>query len=71
MPPRRSWPNASLPALWVLSPLPSAGVAPSETTTIEKVRPLSWRRSSDSQTASMSNGRSGTRIASAPPASPA
>ena len=37
---------------------------------IEKVRPVSWRRRIRSQTSSISYGRSGTKIASAPPAIP-
>ena len=47
-----------------------AGVAPSATTTIENVLPRSWRRWMWRTTSSMSNGRSGMRIASAPPAMP-
>ena len=50
--------------------VPSAGVAPSATTTIEKFAPLRWRCSMRSQTSSMSNGISGMRMMSAPPASP-
>ena len=50
--------------------MPSFGVAPSATTTIEKLRPSAWRRCSRSQTSSMSNGRSGTSTTSAPPARP-
>ena len=69
MPPRRAWPNASVPPCW-LQTSPSFGVAPSATTTIENVAPLDWRRTSRSQTSSRSNGRSGTRITSAPPAMP-
>ena len=69
MPPRRAWPKASVPAPACVSP-PSLGIAPSATTTIENVRPASWRRRMRSHTSSMSNGRSGTRIASAPPAIP-
>ena len=70
MPPSRWWPNASVPACW-LQTWPSLGIAPSETTTIENVRPRAWRRRTWSHTCSMSNGRSGTRITSAPPAIPA
>jgi hypothetical protein len=54
----------------VVMPLPSRGVAPSETTTIENVVPRAWRRLMRSQTSSMSNGRSGTRITSRRPAMP-
>ena len=70
IPPRRAWPKASVFAPAVVMPLPSRGVAPSETTTIENVVPRAWRRLMRSQTSSMSNGRSGTRITSAPPAMP-
>ena len=50
---------------------PPAGVAPSATTTIENFLPVvSWRWVMWSQTSSMSNGRSGTRMTSAPPAMP-
>ena len=69
IPPSRTWPNASVvsnsDSSW-----PSSGVAPSATTTIEKLRPCAWRRRSRSQTSSMSNGRSGTSTTSAPPARP-
>ena len=68
MPPRRAWPKASVSCGPSLVPL--TGCAPSATTTIENGRPVAWRRRSRSQTSSMSNGRSGTRIASAPPAMP-
>ena len=49
---------------------PPTGVAPSATTTIEKFAPRSCRCVMRSQTSSMSNGSSGTRMMSAPPASP-
>ena len=50
---------------------PPAGVAPSATTTIENVLPVvSWRCVMWPQTSSMSNGFSGTRMTSAPPARP-
>ena len=55
----------------VVDSVPARGVAPSDTTTIENVRPLAWRRRMWPQTSSMSNGRSGTRITSPPPAIPA
>ena len=61
-------PVASLRTVCIV---PSRGMAPSETTTIEKERPRSWRRRRCAHTSSTSNGRSGTRIASAPPAIPA
>ena len=46
------------------------GSRPSATTTIEKLAPRACRCWSRSQTSSMSNGVSGTRMTSAPPASP-
>ena len=71
IPPSRTWPNASVPSRARSQTSPSFGVAPSATTTIENVAPAARgggvRRS---QTSSMSNGRSGTRITSAPPAMP-
>ncbi len=45
-------------------------MAPSATTTIENVRPDSWRRRMCAQTSSTSNGFSGIRTTSAPPAMP-
>ena len=69
MPPSRTCPNASLVSNSDSSS-PSLGVAPSATTTIEKLRPCAWRRRRRSQTSSMSNGRSGTSTTSAPPAMP-
>ena len=71
MPPRRACPKASVAVPARVCRVPSRGVAPSATTTIEKLRPRSWRRRRCATTCSMSNGRSGTRIASAPPAMPA
>ena len=70
MPPRRTWPN------WSTSPdvrasVPSLGVAPSATTTIEAKRPFSCLRLRLSDTSSMSKGSSGMRISAAPPAIPA
>ena len=69
MPPSRTCPNESVVSNSDCSP-PSFGVAPSATTTIEKLRPWAWRRRSRSHTSSMSNGRSGTSTTSAPPARP-
>ena len=46
------------------------GIAPSAATTIEKYRPRSCRRRIRRHTSSMSNGISGIRITSAPPATP-
>ncbi len=51
--------------------LPSAGTAPSATTTIEKLACARWRCRRNRTTLSMSNGRSGARTTSAPPAMPA
>ena len=70
MPPSRTWPNASVAPPNSETMSPSLGVAPSATTTIENVEPARWRRWISEQTSSMSNGRSGTRITSAPPAIP-
>ncbi len=69
IPPRRSCPNSSVPALTV-SIVPSRGSAPSATTTMENDRPREWRREISRHTSSTSNGRSGIRITSAPPARP-
>ena len=70
MPPSRTWPKASVPPPNSDWTSPSFGVAPSATTTIENEWPFLWRLRTRSQTSSMSNGRSGTRITSAPPAIP-
>ena len=69
IPPRRAWPNSSA-APSTVSIVPSLGTAPSATTTIEKKRPREWRRRISRTTSSMSKGRSGIRITSAPPARP-
>ncbi len=69
MPPRRTWPNSSCSLLCSVS-VPSRGTAPSATTTIEKLAPWRWRCSMRAHTSAMSNGTSGTRTTSAPPAMP-
>src|SRR5882762_7188463 len=69
MPPSRTWPNSSSFSLTVLSFW--ANLAPSATTTMEKFFPcVRCRLRMCSQTFSMSMGRSGMRITSAPPAIP-
>src|SRR3954463_1118990 len=69
MPPRRMWPNSSSFSVVVDSLVPS--FAPSATTTIEKfLFWVRWRFLMWSHTLSMSIGRSGMRITSAPPAIP-
>jgi hypothetical protein len=71
IPPRRTWPKESSVSAAVAAAPPSERVAPSATTTIENVLPVvSWRWRMCSQTSSTSNGRSGTRMTSAPPAMP-
>src|SRR5437588_723276 len=70
MPPRRAWPNASTGASRMVCAAPSLGTAPSATTTMLNCRPVARRRRSAAQTSSRSKGTSGTRTASAPPASP-
>ena len=69
IPPRRTWPNSSSSPV-CSSIVPSFGVAPSAATTIEKFAPCWWRCLSRSQTSSMSNGSSGIKMMSAPPAMP-
>ena len=77
IPPRRAWPNWSTrcPRAWPRradsASGPSAGTAPSATTTIDENWPPRCRRCSRSHTASTSKGTSGTRISAAPPAIPA
>ena len=51
--------------------VPSVAIAPSDTTTIEKCRRTAWTSATRRQTSSMSNGCSGSRITSAPVATPA
>ena len=69
MPPKRGAPRGSI-GYSGAGIVPSAGIAPSATTTIEKECPVRWRRRSTEATSSRSNGRSGSRIVSAPPAIP-
>ena len=68
MPPSRTWPNSSVSPS-ASSIVPSRGTA-SATTTIENTRPREWRRPISRQTCSISNGCSGIRITSPPPARP-
>ena len=69
IPPSRTWPKSSTSPV-CSSIVPSFGVAPSATTTIEKFAPRWWRCVRRSQISSMSNGSSGIRMMSAPPAMP-
>ena len=69
MPPRRGQPLSSS-AYSGNSIVPATGVAPSETTTIENGLRSEWIRRMRRQTASISNGCSGIKITSAPPAIP-
>ena len=69
IPPRRTCPNSSVSADWSAI-VPSTGTAPSATTTIEKLAPRRCRCWMRSHTSPMSNGSSGTRMMSAPPAIP-
>src|SRR4051812_13166677 len=69
IPPSRMWPNSS--SFSLIFDSPAASLAPSATTTMEKFTSrVLCRRVMCSQTRSISMGRSGMRITSAPPAMP-
>ena len=71
MPPSRTWPNASVaPPNSVTDVAVLRRRALGDDDDRERARRSSWRWRMRSQTSSMSNGRSGTRITSAPPAIP-